>query len=176
MYAEPWLTSAARIEESRSTSTRCPVPPLASTVAKRGEDADRREEPCEDVDNRDPDLLRVALRLARDAHQAAERLEQEVVAGQGGAGVAAKPGDRAVDEPRVRLGESLVAETEAFHHPWHEVLDQHVRAERELQGLVAIARLGQVEGDRALVAVDGLEVGCAAGIVERRSPVARVVA
>ena len=55
----------------------------ALAVAQRGEDADSREQPGEHVDERDPDLLRVAVGLAGDAHQAAERLDQQVVAGQG---------------------------------------------------------------------------------------------
>ena len=58
-------------------------------VAQRGEDPDRREEPGEDVDERDADLLRLAVRVAGDAHQPAERLDQQVVAGQRGAALAA---------------------------------------------------------------------------------------
>ena len=63
--------------------------PLAAgcvAVAKRGEDADAREQPGEHVDQRDPDLLRLAVGRAGDAHQPAERLHQQVVAGQLGAG------------------------------------------------------------------------------------------
>ena len=41
--------------------------------------------PASDVDERDADLERLPVGLAGDAHQAAERLDQQVVAGQRGA-------------------------------------------------------------------------------------------
>ena len=81
------MTSAASSEDSRSTSTRWP-PPAAVAMAERGEDADRREEAGEDVDERDADLLRLAVGLAGDAHQPAEGLDEQVVAGQRRAGAA----------------------------------------------------------------------------------------
>ena len=69
-------------------------------VAQRREDADGREQPRQDVHERDADLLRLAAGLAGDAHQTAERLHQQVVAGQlrAAGGSAAEAGDRAVDQ------------------------------------------------------------------------------
>ena len=58
-------------------------------MAQRGEDADRGEEAGDDVDEGDADLLRLAVGLAGDAHQPAERLDQQVVARQRGAGAPA---------------------------------------------------------------------------------------
>ena len=54
----------------------------AVAMAERSEDADRREEAGEDVDERDTDLLRLAAGVAGDAHQPAEGLDEQVVAGQ----------------------------------------------------------------------------------------------
>ena len=61
--------------------------PLAALapVLERGEDPDRRVEAGDHVDQGDADLQRLAVGLAGDAHQPAERLDQEVVSRQLGA-------------------------------------------------------------------------------------------
>ena len=73
VYAEPWLTSAASSEASRSDLDQLAVAG-AVAVAQRGEDADGGEQPRQDVDQCDADLLRLAAGLAGDAHQTAEGL------------------------------------------------------------------------------------------------------
>jgi hypothetical protein len=72
----------------------------------------------EHVGHRDPDLLRAAPRpivpFPGDAHQAADGLEHEVVAGQRRFGsVLPEPGDRAIDETGARASQVLVAQSEA---------------------------------------------------------------
>ena len=58
--------------------------PLAGALAmaQGGEDPDRGEQAGEHVDERDADLLRLAVGLAGDAHQAADGLDEQVVAGE----------------------------------------------------------------------------------------------
>ena len=87
--AEPWLTSAG---QQRREQVDLDALALAGGVAmaQRGEDPDRREQPGEHVDERDADLLRLAVGRAGDAHQPAERLHEQVVAGQRGAGAGAE--------------------------------------------------------------------------------------
>ena len=65
-------------------------------------DGDHRIEAGEDVGKGDADLLRLAVGLAGQVHDAAHALDDEVVAGAVGVGaVLAEAGDRAVDQPRV---------------------------------------------------------------------------
>ncbi len=92
-------------ERGQQRREQVDLDPLAlaalAPVLERGEDADRREQPGEDVDEGDTDLEWLAVGFAGDAHQPAQGLDQEVVAGQLGAGaLAAEAGDRAVDEAR----------------------------------------------------------------------------
>ena len=64
--------------------------------------------------------------------------------------VRAEPGDRAVDEARVRGPRRVVAEPEAIHHAGPEVLDEHVGVTHEVEsGLDPHSRL-QIELDAAL--------------------------
>ena len=84
VYAEAWLTSAAS-----SADEQVDLDPLALAggvaVAQRGQDPDRGEQPGQHVDQRHAHLLGLAVGRAGDAHQAAERLDQQVIAGQLGA-------------------------------------------------------------------------------------------
>ena len=80
-HAVPWLSRQVSAESISETST---WRPRAGALAldQRGLDADRREQPADEVDDRGADLQRPPVRLAGDAHQPAHRLQQEVVAGQ----------------------------------------------------------------------------------------------
>ena len=100
-YPLAWLTSAASALESRSISIRWPSPP-ALARGERGEDRDGRPESGDHVDQRDPDLRRLAVRGPGDRHQPRERLHERVVARHRGTRAGAEAGDRAMDEPGVR--------------------------------------------------------------------------
>ena len=83
-----WLTRTARVDPRSDTSIRwprrTPAAGLALATSERAEDADRAEQPGQDVADRDPDLGRAAavgVGGAGDRHQAADRLDDEVVAG-----------------------------------------------------------------------------------------------
>ncbi len=148
------------------------VDPLATTRHRtsvplapdeRGQDADRAEHPRHDVADRDADLRRTtALVVGRpgDRHQAAGRLDHEVVAGPG-RGRAGRPiaRDRQVDEPRVDGLERRVIEPEPGEPPDSCVLDQDVAVgEEPAQDRHALGRL-EVQAHPALVAVDGQVIG-----------------
>src|SRR5262245_526896 len=98
--------------------------------------------------------------------------------------IAWKPAERSVGaEARYlavdKLGEarlqSIVADAPRFHGAGLEVLDQRVGAFEQPQQHRAAGRLGQIEADGALVAVDAYVVGSIA-VMKRRSPIADLVA
>ena len=72
-----WLSSDTSALSINDTSTRC-----SPSALQRREDADRGVQAADEVDHRGADLQRPAVGLARDVHQAAHRLQQQVVAGQ----------------------------------------------------------------------------------------------
>jgi hypothetical protein len=73
-----------------------------AAVLERGEDPDRGVEAGDHVDEGDADLQRLAVGLAGDAHQPAQRLHEQVVSRQlSPRAAAAEAGDGAVDELRV---------------------------------------------------------------------------
>ncbi len=121
-------------------------------------------------------------RFAGDAHQAAHRLDDEVVTRD----VAHRPGlpetgDRAIDESGVDRAQLLVAEVVAREVARLVILDQHIALRREPARDVLSRRLGDVERDRFLAAIRTEEIGrfvgvAAVAILEvRRAPGARVV-
>src|SRR4029453_2733510 len=102
---------------------------------------------------------------AGDAHQPAHRLDQEVVAGQLGPGASPEAGDGAPDQAGVVPSQLLAPEPEALGGPGLEVLDQHVGPGRQGPGRPPALLVLEVQGDAALVAVDGQVVGAvAAGV------------
>ena len=146
-------------------------------LAERGQHAHRCVEARDDVEQRDARLRRLAVALARDAHQAGERLHDDVVAGsRGGLGCGrSERRQRARDQPRLRLAEVVEPQPEPLHQSRPEVLDHDVgRGDEPSDEGHAFGR-AQIGRHRALVAVQREEVG---GVVpgERRSPVPRVVA
>ena len=113
--------------------------------------------------------------MARHAHQARERLHDDVVPGSRGAlALIAERGERAVHEPRLLGRERRVIEPEAFHQAGTEVLHDHVAREREPARDRASILGPEVDHDRALVPVEREEVGRVLAD-ERRSPATRVV-
>src|SRR5215211_5496132 len=125
-----------------------------------------------------PDLRRLAIRLARDAHDTTPGLHQEVVAGTILIWSWAEARYGAVDEARVRLFQRLVAQAELLQGSAPPVLDHDVGPGRQrldpLQPFLAF----EVDPDRTLVAVDGEEIRRLAEFPpasEGRAPVAGVV-
>ncbi len=81
-----------------------------------------------------------------------------------------------MDQAREFLGERLlVAQAPALHRAGLEVFDEDVRGFEQAQQDLATLRPGDVEADRALVAVDADEVARVAVPVEGRAPVAYLV-
>ncbi len=114
----------------------------------------------EEVRERDADLHRRAVRLSRDAHEPADGLDEEVVAGAIAVRTAlAEAADGAVDEPGVHGGEVLVREATAGEGADLVVLEHDVRPRGEAadEGLPLGAR--EVDGHRALAPVRAREVG-----------------
>ena len=149
-------------------------------LAERGDDAVGAEHPREDVRDREAVTQRRAVRRARDAHQPGLALDDLVEPGP----VPVRPAlaearDREHDERRVLLHQIVDRESEPREHTWPEVLHQHVGLRHERAEPGDVLAVLQIEGDRALRAVDRQEVdglGVLPFTGERWPPAARVVA
>jgi hypothetical protein len=144
-------------------------------MPKSRQNANRRVQPGQYVEGRHARSVSRSVWLARQAHQARHRLDDQIIAGQRSAAGTSEAADRAVDDTRVALANGRIVQPEAAQPTGFEVLDQHVTACGELLRVGEVVAIGQVERDRPLVAIDAQVVGGNA-IVLRWKPGARVVA
>ena len=146
-----------------------------------------RVQPGQDVGQRDADFHRAAAGFnvgpPGQAHQAAEALDQEVVAGARRVrSVLAETGDRAIHEARIDDLQRCVVEAVAREPALLEVLQHDVALAGQIAQQLPAVRLRHVYRDRTLVAVRAQEICGNVGVVavrvleERRTPVAGVVA
>lgn len=97
--------------------------------------------------------------FAGDAHQPAHGLQRQVEAAFLAARAAlAVRRYRTIDQARVARAHGLLPQPQAVHDAGAVVFDQYVGAGDQLDGCVALGLVLQVQGDRALVAVQGGEV------------------
>src|SRR5690606_19761631 len=97
------------------------------SVAKRSLDGDNRIEAGKDIGDRDADLLRFAPRLAGNRHEAADALDDKIVARARCVGtILTEAGDRAVDEARVDGLQALIIETLFLQTAKLEVFEQDI--------------------------------------------------
>ena len=127
--------------------------------------------------------VRATPALAGQAHQAAQALDQEVIARTSRVrSVLAEAGDGAVDQAGIHCLEALVIQAIGRESTHLEVFDQHVGLQSQLPNQRLASRRAQVDCEGPLVTVRALEVRSflrfAAFLVlqPRRSPGARVVA
>src|SRR4029079_13917037 len=71
----------------------------------------------------------------------------------------AEAGDRAIDQPRVLVLHAVVGEAVLVERRGLEILDQHVALPDQLANQLAPSGLGEIDRDRALVAIAGEEIG-----------------
>ncbi len=129
-------------------------------MGQGGQDARRRIHAGKQVDHRDADLHRLAIRLAGDAHQPAHALDHGVIAGTVGIGAClAEAGDRAIDQVGLDRLEARVIEAVFDQRAALEILDHHIGLGGEFAHLGGTLRPGEVERHRALVAVGAGEIG-----------------
>ena len=152
--------------------------PLAFTcsvaVSKGGEDRNGRVKAREDIDNSDTGLR--GLIRAGDAHETAHGLHEQVVAGKVVAGSRAESADGAVHDPWVADADAVIVQAVLDEGAGLEVLDEYVGSLGELAGKTPVAGIGNIEAERLLIAIHGLEVGRVPGLRERRAPRPRIVA
>ena len=140
--------------------------PVRSLEERRGE-RERTGHPGRIIDRRRAELDRVHVLRAGHRHDAGGRLDDMIVSGL----LAARPvlaecRKRRIDQPRIDLGEILVAEPERLKGPGAIVLDEHVgRRDQLFQNLAAALGL-QVERDGALVRSLRQEAGAHLAIVQ----------
>jgi hypothetical protein len=92
-----------------------------------------------------------------------------------------KTGDRAVDESRIHGVQGLVIQTEIGQRADLEVLDEHIRAGRQIEYQSATLRRAQIGDHRALAAITAMKIGRITRFAidtahEGRAPAARIVA
>ena len=115
--------------EQRGVDELAAPGPLARE--QRELDAVRREDPREQIRDRDPDARRAALVGAGEAHQAAHGLRDRVEAGAARVrAVGAEARDAAHHEARMAAQQLGRIEAERREHAGPVVLDQHVGASR----------------------------------------------
>jgi hypothetical protein len=142
----------------------------ASNSEVRQHDAVRQQDARRGVVDRDPDPYRSLTRHAGDRHQPAHALRDLIDAGAALIGpVLAKAGDAAVDGARVDLPDRVVIDTEPVLDGRLEVLDHDIgllgQFHEDRQPFLAL----QVQRDRALVAVQVLEIRAVAAAAGRVS-------
>ncbi|MNL29533.1 hypothetical protein D3C87_1512170 [compost metagenome] len=171
---------------------QCHVDVLAATgdraVLERGQYGDRRVHPGHDIGDRNSGLLRAATRqcvcLAGDAHQSADGLEHEVVAGLVCARtVLAIAGDRAVHQPGIQGAEAFIVQPVASKVADLVVLDHDIADLHQLSHERLPFGARQVDRDGSLPAIGGRVVrgvGSASrpilALNPGRPPSARIVA
>ena len=127
---------------------------------ERGENADDRIDPGKDIGHRDTRALRLSLRCAGQVHDPAHALRHEIVAGPRRIGTAlTETGDRAIDQPRHVFAQTRVVQPELCKPAYLEILDQHIGSRGKLPDDPPPLLVLEVELDRALAAVGGVEIG-----------------
>ena len=174
-YALDWLTIPDSADESRLTSTCCPRP-VRWRSCSADEHADGGVEPGQHVEDGDAGPEGLAVGVAGEAHQPADGLHDQVVAGELRALLAAaEAADRGVDDAGVGRRDGGVVEPEPRQGAGAEVLQHDVGAGDQLARDREVVGVLEVEGDRPLVAVDPEEVRRHA-VAHRGLPGAGVVA
>ena len=150
--------------------------PGALALAQRGEDPERgHQRAAAEVGDLPGGLNGRAVRVAGQAEQPVEAEVVHVVARAPRVGtVLPVARDRAVDEPRVRLTQRLVADPEPLHHARPERLEHDVVLAHQPQQHLPPAVALEVQPDRALAAVEREEEGglrrVVGALVVRRGP------
>ena len=162
-----------RADEERVVLEQCGVDEFSAAGGlahpQCGLDADDSEHSAHDV----VDAGACAQRLpGRTGHigQSAEHLHDLVESGPVPVGTGEEPFEGAVDEPGIARGELLVSESDRVHLSDAEVLQQDIGGVDEVEDAVTVGRLGDIELDAVLVAVErgeqpGSGPGQVAGLV-----------
>src|SRR5579884_3413448 len=151
-------SASATMASNIATSTYCPWPLTvrwnsASMVANAAQTADRIAQADAQVRGRALGIQPAGLEQA--AHGLGDDVVSRPVAVRAEvARVAAEAADTGVDQARVLLPECLVADTQALGETRFEVLDHDVGGADEVLVDGPALGLGDVEGDRLLVAVE----------------------
>ena len=132
----------------------------ALALRKGRQNTHRRIDACEDIGDGNAGTLRFAVGGAGQIHNSAHPLGHQIVTGTRGVGPGlTEPGNRTVDQPWVILSQARIAEAEFGQAPDLEILDQYVRACRELLDDPPPVDAVEIKLDRTLAAVGGVEIG-----------------
>ena len=145
-----------------------------------GKDADGYMKPAQNITQRRTGTGGLSALGTGDGHHTAHGLSQDIIARTQVVGtVAAKAGDRRIDDAGIDLLQDIIAQSQLVHHAGAVVFHHDIRFfDKLLEDLLALRGL-QVQGDPLFVAVDvgkidafpltiqifGTERGIAAGVV-----------
>ena len=103
---------------------------------------------------------RFSIRPAGDAHQPAQPLDQEIIAGAWRIGaILPEAGDGAIHQPRIDGLQAVVVQSVLLQATQLEVLQHHVGLRRQPTHDVLTFRLGDIDGDGSLVPVGTQIIG-----------------
>ena len=127
---------------------------------QRGLDTDHGIKPAGQVRDRNAHLHRLARGFAGQRHEAAHRLDDEIIARfmRARPGLA-ETGDRAIDETLVGRGKAGVIEPELGQRPGLEVFEHHIGRSGEIAHPRKIVLILEIGHDRALPAIGGVVIG-----------------
>jgi hypothetical protein len=160
--AQPLVIAQAHADEvdHRVLHRHLDLLPLAGgvTLHERGEDADHAVHAGAGVADRGPEIRGRAIGRSGDAHGAAHRLGDRLVALVVAVGtVRAEALDAGEDQARVDLAQHGVAEAQPLDDARAEILQEHVRRLQQGAEDLLAPRLLQIQREAALVAVEGEE-------------------
>ena len=163
-----------RIEEADFERTTAPA---AIALDHRGQDGDGAVEAAGGVAQVKRNVRRPGLRMPGQAHAAAERLHDEVVAGAPGQRpVGAEGADRDADDARIDVRERRVAQAQTIHHAGAVVVVHHVGGLDQVEKNPASGGRLEIDAHALLVAVVALELRALAFDLRTHAVVANRVA
>ncbi len=132
--------------------------PVPTRGVQAGDQRQRRDVAGGPVDDREAGLRRRAAGLTGDVHPSGQRLQHVVVAGLGpsraGHAVAAQ---RAAHDPRVEVAQIRVGDADLRRYVAPQVGEDRVAGPHQALEDSPAGRVLEIEGDRLLAAVEGLE-------------------
>ena len=155
----------------------CHVP-----LPQRRLNADHAINAGENIGKGNADLLRFAIRRAGQIHDAAHRLDHEIIACTLGIRSAlAKTGDRTIDQTRIDRFEAFIIKAILFQPADLEILDQHIGVGRKPPDRRLTFRRFEIHRNRALSAIACMEIGgreitTVGGCNKGRAPCSRIIA
>jgi hypothetical protein len=162
-FAEHRVARSLEIEQLDRRLQQARLHPLAFArdfaLEQRRQNAERGEQAPTDIGDRAADAHRAAARLPGDRHDAGQALRDLIESGALAIrAVLSETGNARQHDSRIDLAQRLVVDAQPILHVGAEILDDDIRVLHEPEKNLAPLRVLEVQRDRALVAMQVLEV------------------